>query len=676
MNGKTMIVAGITVSVLDFPAVVVGSGAAGLAAAMRLEKGGLCRTALLTESFQAGTSRNTGSDKQTYYKLSLAGDMPDSITELADTLFQGGCMDGDLARIEAALSADCFHWLCDLGVPFPRNQYGEAVGYKTDHDPKCRATSAGPLTSRWMVECLEKALQKTSIQILDGWQVIRLLTDAEGREIRGLLCLNRQNPTERADRYLIVRSRRVIFAVGGPAMLYADSVYPASQMGASGLALEAGVRGKNLTEWQYGLASLKPRWNVSGSYQQVLPRYFSTDQAGGDCREFLEECLPDETQRLGAVFRKGYEWPFDVRKIAGSSLIDLLVYQETILRNRRVFLDYQVNPGQKPICLDKLDSETADFWHRAGINQETPFQRLLHLNQPAVDFYRSQGVDLAREPLEIRLCAQHHNGGLAGDGWWQSNLAGFYPIGEVNGSHGVYRPGGSALNSGQVGALRAARHICSEWRADSARLDDRELQNCWIEPEFEPAICRQIEEKVSWVENRLSPDRPLFPLAEAWKRAVRRMSRAAGAFRAIEHLEAAERENSEELAAVDRTLYVAAAGQLSMACRYRELLQTERYYLAAMLDYVRRGGVSRGSALYLDPAGQLPASGLPEWSRCRLPRAGRPDHADEIQELDTAAGEIKFTWRPVHPLPRPDDVFEQVWRECRANSPNTLGSSR
>lgn len=48
----------------------------------------------------------------------------------------------------------------------------------------------------------------------------------------------------------------------------------------TGAALEAGAWGRNLTEWQYGLASLRPRWNVSGSYMQVLPRFLSTDADG------------------------------------------------------------------------------------------------------------------------------------------------------------------------------------------------------------------------------------------------------------------------------------------------------------------------------------------------------------------------------------------------------------
>ena len=53
--------------------------------------------------------------------------------------------------------------------------------------------------------------------------------------------------------------------------MYGSTVYPTSQTGATGIALEAGVVGRNLTESQYGIASIKFRWNLSGTYQQVLP---------------------------------------------------------------------------------------------------------------------------------------------------------------------------------------------------------------------------------------------------------------------------------------------------------------------------------------------------------------------------------------------------------------------
>ena len=101
--------------------------------------------------------------------------------------------------------------------------------------------------------------------------------------------------------------------------MYQDSVYPHGHYGASGLAFEAGVRGKNLTEWQFGLSSLKPRWNVSGTYMQVLPRFISTDADGNDAREFLGDYFKDPGQILDLIFLKGYQWPFDVRKLNGGS---------------------------------------------------------------------------------------------------------------------------------------------------------------------------------------------------------------------------------------------------------------------------------------------------------------------------------------------------------------------
>ncbi len=123
---------------------VVGTGAAGFNAADRLCQYGQTDVVMVTEGVNMGTSRNTGSDKQTYYKLTLSGGGPDSVREMAQTLFDGRCVDGDLALCEAALSTQSFLRLVELGVPFPRNRYGEFVGYKTDHDPRCRATSVGP----------------------------------------------------------------------------------------------------------------------------------------------------------------------------------------------------------------------------------------------------------------------------------------------------------------------------------------------------------------------------------------------------------------------------------------------------------------------------------------------------------------------------------------------------
>ena len=157
---------------MEVRTVVVGTGAAGYHAAVRLHQYGEKDLVILSENINAGTSRNTGSDKQTYYKLSLAGKEADSIRDLAQDLFKGQCVDGDLALCEAALSAKCFYHLIELGVPFPDNEYGELIGYKTDHDKGRRASSVGPYTSKIMTECLEKEAVFRNIRILDQLQIL------------------------------------------------------------------------------------------------------------------------------------------------------------------------------------------------------------------------------------------------------------------------------------------------------------------------------------------------------------------------------------------------------------------------------------------------------------------------------------------------------------------------
>lgn len=61
-------------------------------------------------------------------------------------------------------------------------------------------------------------------------------------------------------------------------------------------------------------------------------------------REFLNEYFSSPEEVLKNVFLKGYEWPFDVRKIYGSSFIDLLVYRETVVNGCKVYMDFTREP--------------------------------------------------------------------------------------------------------------------------------------------------------------------------------------------------------------------------------------------------------------------------------------------------------------------------------------------
>lgn len=480
---------------------VIGSGAAALKAALTLHERGQDDVAIVTERWGGGASNNSGSDKQPYYKISLAGALPDFPVESARDLFKGGCMHGDIALCEAQHSAQVFYELVRLGVPFPHDRYGAYPGYRTDHDPRGRATSAGPLTSHFMFQALANRVTEKNIPIYDRHPVIAIFTVADGpdKKIVGAAALNLEALEQDNFGLVLFNAVNVMLGTGGPGGLYEMSVYPEDQTGSIGLALEIGAVAHNITESQFGLASVRPRWNVSGSYQQAIPRYVSTDADDNGGRDFLADCFPDMETMTAAIFRKGYQWPFDPRKIAGSgsSAIDLAVYQETVLRRRRVFLDFAHNPsgGGGFVAFDVSDipAEARDYLGRSKAMQATPIERLACLNQQAIDLYQDHGIDLAKERLEIAVCAQHNNGGLRANYWWESNIKHLFPVGEVNGTHGVYRPGGAALNAGQVGGLRAALFITQKYR--SAPPDVSSYASC-VQPQA-TGILKQIARRLS-----------------------------------------------------------------------------------------------------------------------------------------------------------------------------------
>ena len=615
---------------------VLGTGAAGYNAACLLKKGGAEDLAIITESKNAGTSRNTGSDKQTYYKLSLAGDDPDSVYSLASNLFAGRAVDGDIALCEAALSSSSFLRLADMGVPFPVNRYGEYIGYKTDHDMHRRATSAGPYTSRFMTECLEKEAERLGIELLDGYQAVRLLVKDD--EVRGLFLISRKNGEP-----LIVLCRSLVFATGGPAGIYSASVYPESQFGATGIAFEAGCMGRNLTEWQYGLASVRPRWNVSGSYMQVIPRFVSVDEDGREY-DFLSEYAYPREKMLSLIFLKGYQWPFDVRKLEnGSSIIDILCYLQ-LEKGRRVYLDFMHNPDFQDIPWNGLSEEASGYLRAAGATGNTPVERLKKLNCPAYSFYLDRNVDLEKEYLEISLSAQHNNGGLAMDAWWQSNIKGVFPVGECAASHGVYRPGGSALNAGQCGSRRAAAWICQhglgKWNADTSGLED---------------AINEIKVLIADSENGTSDARVVYKHVREMMSLNGSVIRNAGLIRrTLKEVDSCLRNFS--------SIKVNGKSELWILFELRNALITQKVYLESMLDYILNGGKSRGSALYSEENGNVHIDALDDRFTYSLENETIPA---EIQEVRYQDGKILFSRRMPRPIPKGDDFFENVWARYR-----------
>ena len=174
-----------------------------------------------------------------------------------------------------------------------------------------------------------------------------------------------------------------------------------------------------------------------------------------------------------------------------------MVYDECVNKKRRVFLDFTKNPFE--IDFERLSEEAYSYLNRAGALFGTPIERLKKMNAPAIDLYKSKGVDISKEYLEIALCAQHNNGGIAVDKWWQTSVRGLFAAGECAGTHGISRPGGSALNAGQVGSLRAAQFISQNPNAPIPKKEFLEIaQNVQIKTD------KSAVEQIERVRRRMS----------------------------------------------------------------------------------------------------------------------------------------------------------------------------
>ena len=135
---------------------------------------------------------------------------------------------------------------------------------------------------------LTEELKRRGIEVKEKRIAVSLLSITENGKKRccGAVFINTK--AKNADAFECVLAENVVFASGGPGGFYARSVYPVVHTGAIGLALEIGAKARNLPESQFGMASTKFRWNVSGSYMQVLPRIISRAADGiSDEKEFL-----------------------------------------------------------------------------------------------------------------------------------------------------------------------------------------------------------------------------------------------------------------------------------------------------------------------------------------------------------------------------------------------------
>ena len=644
-------VQGHNVPVITCGALVMGSGAAGLRAAVEAKRRGV-DVVIVSQSAWGGTSACSGSDKQTLHTANTA-DRGDNFQDMARAIRAGGAMDEDTAYIEAVGSIRAMASLQYLGLPLPQDALGGTLRYQTDHDEVGRATSCGPRTSRLMVKVLAEEAIRLAIPFFNHTTGIRVLVDrGDGARVAGLLAIRPKAQTpDNPHGLTLFQCGALIIAAGGPGELYRDSVFPNGCFGSLGLALEAGVALVNLTESQFGIGTRREGfpWNLSGTYVQALPYIYSVDDTGTE-HNFLAQYYRSTQELASNIFRKGYQWPFHATRMLdfGSSLVDLAITREN-QAGRRVFMDFNRNPqpvpGDQPFCLSRLDADVAAYLGNAGASQSLPIERLAHMNPLSIELYLRYKVDIRRAPLEFAVNNQHMNGGIAVDTWGRSNLAGLYAIGEAAGTHGVTRPGGAALNAGQVMGTRVGEHVAAlaptPTDTDMTTLLDHAINDiARVARADSPVALQTVKDQV---QARMSDHAGI-------------LCNAADVATALSQARALNRAIATHGIAFQR------GAQVARVLQWQQMALASEAVLAALDHYISAGGGSRGARAICDPAGDaLPMvrGGPLEDMRFRSERPVDKDVQIIVQLVD---GEFRITTRPNRRLdPSQKPFFERDW---------------
>jgi hypothetical protein len=226
-----------------------------------------------------------------------------------------------------------------------------------------------------------------------------------------------------------------------------------------------------------------------------------------------------------------------------------------------------------------------------------------------------------------------------------------YPIGEVNGSHGVSRPGGSALNAGQVGALRAATRIIGYGKQKPLNISDCETQL--------KGIILQVENYNKNSDNDLSKAKKIID--EQLKELQYRMSRFAGPIRDYKFVCMALTQAKKQQEIIFNMQGIPNV-YLPKVLKLRHMVLAQVWYLFAIKTYLEKGGGSRGSYLVVSKKGKVPHTLLNNYrmiaenkSLCSFV------HIVGTNELN----ELESKWIPCRAVPSESFWFEKVWREFK-----------
>ena len=384
----------------DLDVLIVGSGVAGLSAAVAAADAYGMRVGVLTKGDMEQSNTRWA---QGGVAAVLTEDPDSTDLHLADTIAAGaGLCDPTAVRVLVDEGPSRVHGLIALGAVFDQDPSGQwSLGMEGGHS-HARVLHAGGAATGWEIErALVSAVQRLAVGVLEHTFAVDLLME-RGR-CRGVTAMAEDGtPVE-------VRAEHTVLAAGGSGQLFAVTTNPRVATGDGiAMALRAGVAVADVEFMQFHPTAL---------HHPAMPR------------PLLSEALRGH----GALLRDGH----------GDQFVDELQPRDVV---SRAITARMLSQGIEHVWLDAtaLDSFDVRFPTIAAALAEV-------------------GLDASTDWLPVAPAAHYHCGGIVTDLDGATQLPGLWAAGEVAcvGVHGANRLASNSLLDGMVFSIRAVEAIAA-----------------------------------------------------------------------------------------------------------------------------------------------------------------------------------------------------------------------
>ncbi|MGC8697846.1 MAG: L-aspartate oxidase, partial [Halothiobacillus sp.] len=400
-----------------FDVLIIGSGAAGLSAALRLPPS--LSVLLLSKS-----SINAGSTPWAQGGIAAAlGGIEDIEQHIQDTIRAGNELpDAAVVQRVVRAGAEQIDWLLSLGMPFSGDSNQLHLTREGGHGAR-RVAHAADHTGRTLMETLLEAVKaRSNITVQEQKLAVDLITthklgalDAPNR------CLGAYVLDLTCDTVHTVRADYVILATGGAAKAYLYTTNPDGSTG-DGIAMgwRAGCRVANMEFMQFHPTCL---------FEARAKSFLISEAVRGEGGLLL---LPDGTR-----FMQNYHPDAE------------LAPRDVVAR--------AIDSEMKRLGIDCVYLDIS-FKGRAFIEEHFP---MIHAR------CLQYGYDMTTQPLPVVPAAHYTCGGIMVDEQGQTDLDCLYAIGETShtGLHGANRLASNSLLECLVYGQACAQHIASRHSA-------------------------------------------------------------------------------------------------------------------------------------------------------------------------------------------------------------------